>query len=79
MAAPARLLMSSSSRVELNTLEATTVPAVVEAVASGLLPLKEALERYSLSEEEFSLWREAVEKHGEGGLKVTAIQRYRQP
>ena len=36
MAAPARLLMPSSSRVELNTLEATTVPAVVEAVASDI-------------------------------------------
>lgn len=52
---------------------------VVRAVAAGLLPLKEALERYALSEEEFGFWREAVEKHGEKGLKVTAIQRYRQP
>ncbi len=33
---PARLLMPSSIRVELNTLEATTVPAVVEAVASDI-------------------------------------------
>ncbi len=52
---------------------------VVRAVACGLLPLKEALERYALSEEEFSFWQEAVRKHGENGLKVTAIQRYRQP
>ncbi len=52
---------------------------VVLAVASGLLPLKEALERYALSEEEFALWRDAVARHGESGLKVTAIQRYRQP
>jgi hypothetical protein len=51
---------------------------VVQAVAYGLLSLKEALERYALSEEEFTLWRDAVEKHGERGLKVTAIQRYRQ-
>ncbi len=51
---------------------------VVKAVAFGLLPLKEALERYALSEEEFNLWRAAVEKHGEKGLKVTAIQKYRQ-
>jgi hypothetical protein len=50
---------------------------VVQAVAYGLLSLKEALERYALSEEEFTLWRDAVEKHGERGLKVTAIQRYR--
>jgi hypothetical protein len=52
---------------------------VVRAVGAGLLPLKEALERYSLSEEEFAFWQAAVEKHGEKGLKVTAIQRYRQP
>ena len=51
---------------------------VVRAVAFGLLPLKEALERYGLSEEEFSAWRTAVERHGEKGLKVTTIQRYRQ-
>lgn len=51
---------------------------VVKAVAYGLLPLKEALERYALSEEEFAIWREAVERHGEKALKVTAIQKYRQ-
>jgi hypothetical protein len=52
---------------------------VVRAVAFGLLPLKEALERYGLSEEEFGIWRNAVEHFGERGLKVTAIQKYRQP
>ena len=51
---------------------------VVKAVAFGLMTLKEALERYQLSEEEFDLWRKAVEKHGEKALKVTAIQKYRQ-
>jgi hypothetical protein len=51
---------------------------VVQAVAYGLLSRNEALERYALSEEEFCLWCDAIEKHGEGGLKVTAIQRYRQ-
>ena len=51
---------------------------VVKAVQYGLLPEAEALERYALSEEEFALWRQAVEKHGEKALKVTAIQKYRQ-
>ena len=51
---------------------------VVKAVVYGLIPEKEALERYALSEEEFALWRAAVAKHGEDGLKVTAIQKYRQ-
>ncbi|MDP3262967.1 MAG: DUF1153 domain-containing protein [Tabrizicola sp.] len=51
---------------------------VVKAVIYGLISQKEALERYALSEEEFALWRSAVERHGEQGLKVTAIQKYRQ-
>ena len=51
---------------------------VVKAVIHGLLTEKEALERYALSEEEFALWRNAVETHGEKALRVTAIQKYRQ-
>ncbi|MCW1919590.1 DUF1153 domain-containing protein [Rhodobacter sp. KR11] len=51
---------------------------VVKAVIYGLVTQSEALERYSLSEEEFVLWREAVEKHGEKALRVTSIQKYRQ-
>jgi len=51
---------------------------VVQAVAYGLIPLADVLERYDLSEEEFLLWSTAVEKHGVAGLKVTAIQKFRQ-
>jgi hypothetical protein len=51
---------------------------VVRAVIYGLISESEALERYSLSEEEFALWRAAVESHGEKALKVTSIQKYRQ-
>jgi Protein of unknown function (DUF1153) len=51
---------------------------VVKAVVYGLITQAEAQERYALSDEEFSLWRSAVERHGENGLKVTAIQKYRQ-
>lgn len=51
---------------------------VVKAVAYGLISEKEALERYSLSEEEFALWRSAIATYGEKALKVTAIQKYRQ-
>ncbi len=51
---------------------------VVKAVISGLIPEAEALERYALSEEEFVLWRQAVETHGEKALRVTTIQKYRQ-
>lgn len=51
---------------------------VVKAVIYGLLPEKEALERYQVSEEEFLLWRQAVETYGEKALRVTALQKYRQ-
>ena len=53
--------------------------AVLRAVAAGLITRKEALERYSLSDEEFSEWETAVGTHGEAALKATALQRYRQP
>ena len=36
MAAAARLLTPSSNNVELNTLDATAVPAVVDAVARDI-------------------------------------------
>ena len=51
---------------------------VVKAVVHGLITQSEAMERYSLSEEEFTLWRRAVEDHGEKALRVTTIQKYRQ-
>lgn len=53
--------------------------AVLRAVQSGLITRKEALERYSLSDEEFTEWEMAVGTHGEAALKATALQRYRQP
>ena len=51
---------------------------IVHAVAHGLIGRGEVLERYGLSEEEFDIWTDAVKKHGIAGLKVTAIQKYRQ-
>ena len=51
---------------------------VVKAVISGLITQAEALERYSLSEEEFTLWRDAVARHGDKALRVTTLQKYRQ-
>lgn len=53
--------------------------AVVNAVLHGLLRKEEALRRYGLSEEEFESWTKAVQKHGRAALKVTALQRFRQP
>ena len=51
---------------------------LVKAVAAGLIPLKEVLEVYGLSEEEFAFWSDAVATHGEAALKVTALQKFRQ-
>ena len=52
---------------------------VVKAVAAGLLPRDEALSTYDLSDEELSEWEAAVRHHGEGALKATALQKFRQP
>lgn len=51
---------------------------VVWAVQAGLISRDAALERYALSDEEFSIWENAVAQHGEAGLRVTKIQDYRQ-
>lgn len=52
---------------------------VVLAVLHGLIKRDDALCRYGLSEEEFDSWCRAVARHGAAALKVTALQRYRQP
>ncbi|MBN2905236.1 MAG: DUF1153 domain-containing protein [Rhodobacteraceae bacterium] len=52
--------------------------AVVKAVIAGLISEAEALERYALSEEEFTAWKRAVREHGVAGLKVTALKHSRQ-
>lgn len=53
--------------------------SVVKGVQFGLITRESALRRYSLSDEEFTEWEQAVEKHGEDALKATALQKYRQP
>jgi hypothetical protein len=52
---------------------------VVAAVDHGLIEPTEACAMYRLSDEELDLWRNAVRKHGAAALRVTAIQKYRQP
>ena len=53
--------------------------AVVRGVLYGLITQSEALERYALSQEEFTEWVKAVSDHGADALKVTALKNYRQP
>jgi len=50
---------------------------VVKAVQHGLISIKDALDSYGLSEDEFNEWRHAVETHGEAALKATALKKYR--
>ncbi len=52
---------------------------VVNAVLGGLLTREEAIERYNLSEEEFDSWVASMERYGNSALKVTALQKFRQP
>jgi hypothetical protein len=50
---------------------------VVAAVRGGLLSLKDACDRYNLSEEEFACWERLYDRHGSKGLRVTRVQQYR--
>jgi hypothetical protein len=50
---------------------------VVLAVRGGLLTQEEACQMYDLSNEEFALWCESIDKHGMKGLRTTRIQDYR--
>ena len=50
---------------------------VVAAVEGGLLTIDQALERYTLSLEEFNSWQRSVERSGLAGLRITRVQYYR--
>ena len=51
--------------------------AVVRGVTFGLITVKEAMDLYGLSEDEYESWVQAVQQHGEAALKATALQKYR--
>jgi Protein of unknown function (DUF1153) len=51
--------------------------AVVAGVRSGLLSVKEACERYRISEEEFHSWATLLDRHGIRGLRSTRLREYR--
>ena len=50
---------------------------VVAAVRGGLLSIDEALNRYSLTAEEFGAWQQSIDKWGMQGLRTTRIQHYK--
>ncbi|SMX36297.1 CtrA inhibitor SciP [Maliponia aquimaris] len=53
--------------------------AVVKAVTFGLITHEQAKDRYALSDEELLEWVKAATQHGEEALKVTRVQKFRQP
>ena len=50
---------------------------VVAAVRGGLISLEDALERYTLTSEEFLTWQSSIDRHGLAGLRTTRLQQYR--
>jgi hypothetical protein len=50
---------------------------VVAAVAGGLLSVEQACERYHLTIEELSSWRQAVDRSGLQGLKINRVEAFR--
>ena len=73
-------VMSLADLPPINTRRwvASRKAAVVRGVLYGLIERAEALERYGLSDEEFSEWLDAASHHGVEGLKATNVQKYRQ-
>ena len=47
------------------------------AVTGQIRALEEALERYSLTNDEFLSWQRSIERHGMAGLRTTRLQQYR--
>ncbi|MEM7505984.1 MAG: DUF1153 domain-containing protein [Pseudomonadota bacterium] len=50
---------------------------VVAAVEGGLITQEEAFDRYSLSDEEFEIWKNSLARHGLRGLCVTKLDTLR--
>lgn len=52
---------------------------VVHAIDNGLISKDDAIDRWSLSDEELDEWMSALDNFGVSALKATNLQRYRQP
>src|SRR6056297_2024456 len=75
---------STMTRADLPAKEtrrwvASRKAAVVKAVTFGLISHDQAKDHYGLSDEELLEWVKAATEHGEDALKVTRVQKYRQP
>ncbi len=74
-----RMTRADLPPVDTQRWVASRKAAVVKAIAAGLIDEDEAMAQYALSQEELNSWKQAVARHGPGALKVTRVQRYRQP
>lgn len=74
-----RMTRADLPPVDTQRWVASRKAAVVKAIAVGLIDEDEAMARYALSQEELNSWKQAVIRHGPGALKITRVQRYRQP
>jgi hypothetical protein len=74
-----RLTRSDLPPADTDRWVARRKAVVVAAVDHGLIEVTEACEMYRLSEEELDTWRHAVARHGASALRITSLQRYRQP
>lgn len=51
---------------------------LVQAVAAGMLTVRQVCTRYGVSEEEFAQWQALYALDGKRALRVTQAQRYRE-
>ena len=63
-------------RADVKRWSAWRKAAVVIAVRSGTISVREACDRYILSEEELSQWKEAFDRDGIAGLRVKTRPRH---
>ena len=73
------LSVADLPQADLSRWTASRKLVVVRAVVYGLMTQREAVNRYGLSDEEFTSWIKHFLDHGHSGLKCTKLKKYRQP
>lgn len=71
------LATPSLPRNRLIRWTASRKAALVNAVHSGLFMLQDVLDHYNMTEHEFRMWEQGLEKAGAQGLKVTKFREHR--
>ena len=73
------LSVADLPQANLSRWTASRKLVVVRSVVYGLLTQHEAMDRYGLSDEEFTSWIKHFLDHDQNGLKCTKLKDYRQP